>query len=213
MKFLIIFLLWLISAIPEYSQAELIPETYNLQYQTERRPGYNIDKDIRSIESFIRSANDKGFTTKVDVDHSRSWMRKTIKRGETIESLVIGITAGCKNFDEECRNIIKGMNRRDDDEIFSPNFQGDLTIPVEAITYKIQIFANDEHRAEITEKDGKQYLKQRVSVRFLNLLQSYVPNGNSLTSVPCLGKYPNHAGRYNDPFVSRLCLRIDFDVE
>ena len=89
----------------------------------------------------------------IQFQKSRDWVSYKMTRGTSLAKIVVEELGGCETFNDECRQIIAAVNRRNADKLFQPEFAGPLVLPVASIAAKdIDISSLRETPSSSTEK-------------------------------------------------------------
>lgn len=133
-----------------YSQPKPVP--YVFQYEV-GVPG--TEEAIRSnakLLEFIKKSNIEGWSVQSEEIVYTQHVQVLKDNGKTIEDMVVNQLKGCEAFDDNCKRYVGNLNRRKVDAVLELEaYEGEITLPAQAIRYKVTVSANTAKNHYIEE--------------------------------------------------------------
>lgn len=160
-KFLMILSPVCLGAIAIFSSASIAhaqpkPVPYVFQYDV-GVPG--TEEAIRAdaaLQEFTRKSNIEGWSIQSEVMVYTRHIQVFKAKDKSIEDMVVNQLKGCDTFDTDCKRYIGNLNRRKVDDVAQMNaYEGEVTLPAQALRYKVTVNAN---------KAKHHYMEESVTV-------------------------------------------------
>lgn len=157
-----------LSAIAGFSSASVAhaqpkPVPYIFQYDV-GVPG--TDEAIRAVtalQEFTRKSNIEGWFIQSEAMVYTRHVQVFKKNDKSIEDMVVNQLKGCDAFDTNCKRYIGNLNRRKVDDVAQLDaYEGEVTLPAQALRYKVTVNANNaknHYKEESVAVAGQTQLK------------------------------------------------------
>ncbi|MGE3681796.1 MAG: hypothetical protein AB7G93_08725 [Bdellovibrionales bacterium] len=196
MKFMLMVIMVSTVGLSRVLHAEFVDTPYELTYFSDKKDIETHNREIAQVQDFIKKAFAKGWNVTYSDQISTTFAMVHKKAGQTIESMAAE-SEGCSLAEEpQCWIWIRNVNRRE--EVLAPEYEGEVSLPIQRVEYKIKIEAGSHYREEVIGRTTNAV----ISLELLGLLRTVASNTWGRASVFCaVTDNPDTCFHYN--------LRVD----